>query len=497
MDLNSDSGVNTIESPDVELTGRRFPSQWEEPRSRPKNRIRKLTQEPRADDLSVLIGHEIRSRLPWSRLPTSIPDVQPLVEAYIGSLTQLDRFRKEVENLIRVACETNLEFRQQSGETHEQARDAALQAKLGEMLSAAAVDWLPTRNIIDARLVSRPVNELRQQLDAALDHAVSQFCVGFFESLAKLVDRELFGLVEWLPNNCCSYHFFKRVVIQENEGAQATSVKTKFHSESEPDPETGRRIVGTRTTTTTRGSGKHQHRLARHQHDVMNAFHTSIGNSNVVMPPQVTRLCQAVPEWLHPFVRVIDGTIFRERIVERDTGVENWQDVQIHDEPIVGWEPGVVIGPYVLTGWGPREVRAEQQRRETAQQSQDLQDAAKVGAVERFGWTVGFLLTALGGIILLSGPSLFWAIVSLLASMFAMTQVVRSRSQAEMHNAGLLHYVAGLAVASGIITAAMLFTFAVRFDRPQDGLWAVGALVATGVIWGVGNRFLWPAPKLS
>ena len=355
MSLNSDGGVETIESPDVELTGRRFPSQWEEPRSRPKNRIRKLTQKPRADDLSDLMAHELRSRLPWSRLPTSVPDAQPLVEAYIGSLTQLDRFRKEVENLIRVACEANLEFRQQSGETHEQARDAALQSKLSEMLSAAASDWLPTRNIIDARLVSRPVDELRQRLDTALQQAVGQFCGGFFESLAKLVDRELFGLVEWLPNNCCSYHFFKRVVIQENDGPQATAVKSKFHSGIEFDSASGRQVVGTRTTTTTRGRGRHQHRLARHQHDVMNAFHTSIGNSNVVMPPQVARLCDSVPEWLRPFVRVIDGTIFRERIVERDTGTDNWQDVQIHDEPIMGWEPGVVIGPYVLTGWGPRK----------------------------------------------------------------------------------------------------------------------------------------------
>jgi hypothetical protein len=43
----------------------------------------------------------------------------------------------------------------------------------------------------------------------------------------------------------------------------------------------------------------------------------------------------------------------------------------------------------------------------------------------------------------------------------------------------------------------MLFTFAVRFDRLQDGLWGVGVLIATGVIWGVGNRFLWPSANLS
>ena len=78
-----------------------------------------------------------------------------------------------------------------------------------------------------------------------------------------------------------------------------------------------------------------------------------------------------------------------------------------------------------------------------------------------------------------------------------MTQIVRSRGQAEMHKAGLWHYFAGLTVASGLITAAMLLTFALRFDRLQDGVWGVGVLVATGVIWVTGNRFLWPSPKSS
>ena len=32
--------------------------------------------------------------------------------------------------------------------------------------------------------------------------------------LQRMVDLELFGLVEWLPKQCCRYHFFRRVVIQ-------------------------------------------------------------------------------------------------------------------------------------------------------------------------------------------------------------------------------------------------------------------------------------------
>jgi hypothetical protein len=109
----------------------------------------------------------------------------------------------------------------------------------------------------------------------------------------------------------------------------------------------------------------------------MNAVCTTIRNSQVVMPPQVARLVEQVPDWLYPFVHVIDGDIFRERIIEQDTGVETWTDVHVRDEPIYGCEPGVIIGPYVLTGWGPREVGQEQARRKTVEKTAMAQTARR------------------------------------------------------------------------------------------------------------------------
>jgi len=51
-------------------------------------------------------------------------------------------------------------------------------------------------------------------------------------------------------------------------------------------------------------------------------------------------LIKAIPTWLYPSVEVIDGDIIRERIIERDTGVEDWRVAQVDDEPIVDWEMG-------------------------------------------------------------------------------------------------------------------------------------------------------------
>ena len=83
------------------------------------------------------------------------------------------------------------------------------------------------------------------------------------------------------------------------------------------NPIVGPRVIGS-TITKTETSGTHQHRLARHEHAVMNAVQTTIGNSRVVMPLEVRQLVEHVPDWLYPFVSVIDGDLFRERIVEQD-----------------------------------------------------------------------------------------------------------------------------------------------------------------------------------
>lgn len=365
---HDESQTMTLE---VQWGGRTFSPSPDSSSVTPQDRIRKLQQRPEETELPKLLHKAILARLPWSTLPAEETERQPLVEAYVASLSQLERFRGDVEKLVRAACLANLEFRQLAGETNVNSRDAALAAKLDEMLAEAACQWLPTRNVLDAKLVSQPVRALRPQLQAALIDAVAEFTTQFFELLAKLVERQLFGLVEWLPNHCCGYHFFKRVVLQENLGlsdAPAVTVGQQYYGprSDRRDPKDGRRIVGKRTIAETE-RGKHHHRFARHEHSVMNAVSTTIGNSQVVMPPQVVRLIEQVPQWLYPFVQVIDGDIFRERIVEQDTGVEAWADVRVRDEPIYGCEPGVIIGPYVLTGWGPREVGQEQARRESIQ----------------------------------------------------------------------------------------------------------------------------------
>lgn len=469
----------------MEMGGRTFLPSPEARGAAPPGRVRRIQQRREEAELPRLLQEAILSRLPWSTLPAEQAERQPLVESYIASLNQLARFREDVEKLVRAACQANLEFRQLAGETNVNSRDAALAAKLDEMVAEAACDWLPTRNVLDAKLVSQPVSALRDQLQTAITEAAAEFTTQFFELLAKLVERQLFGLVEWLPNHCCGYHFFKRVILQQNLGISASVVAGTEYFESDlarRDPRTGPRIVGRQTIQETH-HGQHHHRFARHEHSVMNAVCTTIRNSQVVMPPQVVRLVEQVPEWLYPFVQVIDGDIFRERIIEQDTGVETWTDVRVRDEPIYGCEPGVIIGPFVLTGWGPREVGEEQSRRHKIQNAA-AQQTTEGTARRRAPWFVvaAVALTLVGLLLLVQwlhgSGSFFFVGLATAAAIGAVWQATFDFATARRNpTASLAAHCATASIACQLLLAGWLVA---RWFQPLS--WVTPVVLALGAI---------------
>ena len=355
---------------EVMRADRRFPMLPDARHSPPRNRIRELQVQPTDETLPERLSQAISQRLAWHEIPfAQNPDRETVVGAYVNSLKQLAGFRNDIENLVFEVCRANLEFRQGAGETHAEARDAILKTKLDEMMDQAFSGWMPAKNIVSADLLSQSPNVYVTQLDASLTNEAVNFSRQLFEMLQRMVDLELFGLVEWLPKQCCRYHFFRRVVIQG--AAEQTDTITETMTSDEADARVrsfGRRVIGNRRTTSTH-SIKHEIRFARHEHELINAVRTSIRNSTVIMPPQILRLVESIPEWLYPFVEVIDGHIVRELIVERDVSVEDWTKVDVRDEPILDLDPGIVIGPYVLSGWGSVEIRKEQERRLAIEQA--------------------------------------------------------------------------------------------------------------------------------
>jgi len=480
---------------EVQLGGRTFSPSRNTPSAAPRDQIRELQQRPEEAELPKLLQETLAARLAWNSLPAEVADRQSLVEAYVASLTQLGRFREDVEKLVRAGCQANLEFRQLAGETNVSGRDAALAAKLDAMLTEAACDWLPIKNVLDARVVSQSVALLRPKLQTAINEAVDDFARQFFELLAKLVERQFFGLVEWLPNHCCGYHFFKRVVIQENLGSlrpEILDISFDDFADDSGDSRAASGAVRRQRIKETRGHGKHYHRFARHEHSVMNAVCTTIANSKVVMPPQVVALVKQVPDWLYPFVQVIDGDIFRERIVEQDTGVETWADVRVRDEPIYGYEPAVIIGPYVLTGWGPREVGQEQARRESVHTAAQ-RTAEERTAGRRAPWfAVAAVAMAVIGVLLLIqwlrlGRGGFFVVLATIAAIGSVWQSAFDFGTVRRNaTAAVAAHFASASVAFQIL---LVYWLAARWFQPMSWVTPAALGLVAVLCFVLGRRF--------
>ncbi|MCE5269542.1 MAG: hypothetical protein LLG00_16825, partial [Planctomycetaceae bacterium] len=251
------------------------------------------------------------------------------------------------------------------------------------------------------------------------------------------------------------------------------------------------RIVGTRKVETVL-HGKHYHRFARHEQHVLNAICTTIGNSQVVMPPQVVSLIEQIPKWLYPHVRVIDGDIFRELIVEQDAGVEDWtKQIEVRDEPIWGVEPAVIVGHFVLTGWGPREVGQEQSRRQSIEQVQAKKVVEQTARWRASLFAVAAAVLTLVAILLLGqwirgGGGLVFSFLASAAAIGAVWQAVFDFEHARGNATAPLaaHWLTG-SIGCQILLAEW---FIARWFQPMS--WVTPVILGVGVIicHAVGRR---------
>jgi len=161
---------------EVMRADRRFPMLPDSRHSPPRNRIRELQVQPTDKTLPGRLAQAISQRLAWHEVPFARnADRETVVGAYVHSLKQLAGFRNDIENLVFEVCRANLEFRQGAGETHAEARDAILKAKLDEMTDQAFSRSMPAKNIVSADLLSQSPDVYVTQLDASLTNEAVNF----------------------------------------------------------------------------------------------------------------------------------------------------------------------------------------------------------------------------------------------------------------------------------------------------------------------------------
>ncbi len=351
--------MNTITSPvfGVRSKGRLYPKgQF---KSQPADNCPpEETADLSHQELKQQLVDAIWNRLPYVREPERPTDVVSLFSIYVQSISVIESSRLDVLQLLQTMMETSVEVDPSISMAAEAGR--AIQAKLAKEISIR-ID--SPQNLASADLAARPRTEIEQILENGLHVAVQKLVTQVVDGLGVLVDRSVAGLVHWTGPNTVKYHFFRRRFTGDSYELRTVRGPIRPRA-ADDDPRDSRRLMQRHITTT---SSNLVCFLAHHRHHAVEAFHTTIENSKVVMPPFVQTLVCAIPDWMRPIVKVIDGHLIREEITQHELDRERIVRTETFDEPLQGPEPAVVLGPFVLTGWGPFEIEAELNRRSAMQ----------------------------------------------------------------------------------------------------------------------------------
>lgn len=205
------------------------------------------------------------------------------------------------------------------------ARDSR-RSWLEQGLGSRAFKTHELQSIVTAEFVSRHGHDMKQLLVQDVHDLtihVTQSCV---QQLLDMVGLLSVGIVQWYPGSTCRYLFFRR----------------GFYSSSKVESPTARDVFG-RTTG----------EVECHEHHLMDAFACHPANAPVAVPASVQQLIDQAPGWVRSQLHLVNGTLTQEtvnRLVVRD---ETWQVVR--RVPRMHNDPALVIGPFVLAGWGPSD----------------------------------------------------------------------------------------------------------------------------------------------
>lgn len=333
------------------------------------------------------------SELPFPSLDAGCDDRTQIVKAYTESIVHLQQRQREVERLFALMCRINLQFRAGTGgRTHEDLRAEALQAKQQEMLRRGRFLPLLDDGTLTAELAAQAPELIRLRLNESLRAIADSFVREIFAALDRFVGGESVGLIDWFGEgeDVCKFHFFSETVVQVE----------KRRRERRGRERRGRQVddqnVEVLQDVTQQTDGVHVHLHARHEHHLMNAKSHAPGAQALVVPESATQLIDVIPDWLRPLVRIVEGDRIRERIIEREVRRDKWQKqnqetIRRVESVHYHIDPAVTFDCYVLTGWGERAIREEEERRELLRQDQQRAErraarANEVAAAGKRSW---------------------------------------------------------------------------------------------------------------
>ena len=218
------------------------------------------------------------------------------------------------------------------------------------------------------------------------------------EQLISLVAAEVVGLVYWPAEDIC--------IFSRNERVFQFKTRTEFRRNTTDTP-TKRMVEISRRL----GADVDQ-RLVRTVEHLIDAQEKRLDDPTVIVPRHLQKMAKSIPTWIADAVKVIEGTLVREIVVERSVAdrrfvVMSSESVILYeDRELEDYDPALVLGPFVLAGWGESDMRTEVYRRALNDNSSHLTNKT------RLPWNklAGMLLLPIATLLAMTG-NVVWGVL--------------------------------------------------------------------------------------
>jgi hypothetical protein len=107
------------------------------------------------------------------------------------------------------------------------------------------------------------------------------------------------------------------------------------------------------------------------EHHLMHVIETDLNNGLVHVPKFHRQVIDEIPGWIRGATCLVEGTLIGQQLVEQEQEAFNLR----HEEVLkitYHCDPAVVFGQFVLTGWGPEEIKKDLSERDLANESRQV-----------------------------------------------------------------------------------------------------------------------------
>ena len=272
--------------------------------------------------------------------------------------------QRDVRDFAELICYHAVQI-QVKGQTSQQVRAAALESARKPLLKAITQVTKPILPVLTADLIAQPLPVVQTRTSDWAKDACRTIVSQLLASLNVLVEMDVVGIIEWPGETVCKLHFFRHVVTQDQIRSKTTErTRTKTNVDS-----TRLRTVEQWEQT----KGLNVFSIERHEHHVMDAEARKPEEVKFPIPQDQQQFLERIPLWIRKYICVLEGDLILEKVVTTDIRKESFQAKpvrhSVHEEtlpairPTFEFDPAILLGHFVLSGWTQKEIDKEHHRR--------------------------------------------------------------------------------------------------------------------------------------